>query len=52
MMEKEQYVIEREYLGIISVKEFLGTIIKKHNDSSREWKQADCAKTVEKSLDL
>lgn len=31
MMDKEQYVIEREYLGIISVREFMGMIIKKHD---------------------
>lgn len=47
-MEKEQYIIEREYLGVTSVKEFIGAIIKIHNDNGYEWKKPDCAKNVEK----
>lgn len=52
MMEKEQYVIEREYLGIISVREFISAIIKKHDDYGSKCKQSDCVKTVKESLDL
>lgn len=52
MMKKEQYIIEREYLGVTSVKEFMGAIIKIHNENSCECKNSDCVKTVGKSIDL
>lgn len=53
--EKEQYVIEREFLGIMSIKEFIGTIIRSHNIGSLyECEQINCMsiKTVENALYL
>lgn len=51
-MKEPSYVIEREYLGIISVKEFMGAIIENHNDSSSESRQPEYVMTVEKVLDV
>lgn len=51
-MDNEQYVIEREYLGVISVKEIMSRIIKKHSDTSCEGKKSDYVRTVEAPLDL
>lgn len=49
---KEPYVIEREYLGIISVREFMGAIIKNHNECCSECRLPEYVKTVEKNLDI
>lgn len=45
------YVIEREYLGVISIREFVGIIIRNHNENNKG-KQQDCTKTVENALDV
>lgn len=46
------YVVEREYLGMISIREFVGIIIRNHNEKNNRCKQQDCAKTVENTLDV
>lgn len=45
------YVVEREYLGMISIRELVGIIIRNHNENNK-CKQQDCAKTVENALDV
>lgn len=45
-MEKEQYMIEREYLGIISVKEMMGRIIRSHIDPNRLYRQSEHEKPI------
>lgn len=51
-MEKEKYVIEREYLGRISVKECMGMIIKRHYDTSREGKQPNYEKPLKRQNEI
>lgn len=45
-MEKEQYMIEREYLGIISVKEMMSRIIKSHSNPNRGYGQSGHEKPI------
>lgn len=44
--KEERYMIEREYLGVISVRELIGVIIRNHNGS----RQSDYVETVENTL--
>lgn len=51
--KKEAYVIEREFLGLMTVRELIGTIIRSHA-GSHECNPSNCItiKTVENALDI